>query len=87
MAQAFFSTPGIVLSPSMQKSFRSRLDRPGSSRQEGFVLGRDHFARISAIEGIALTADMREFLDRFDREELSAAERRRAIVDRFAPTR
>ena len=51
----------------------------------GFTLGRDRFAQISAVEGIALTQEMRATLDHFDREGLSAEERRRAIVRRFAP--
>ena len=45
---------------------------------QGFVLGRERFARISAVEGVALTPEMRATLERFDREGLSAEERRRA---------
>lgn len=52
-----------------------------------FVLGRERFERISAVEGIHLTDDMRSTLDGFDRETLSAADRRNAIVMRFKPTR
>lgn len=58
-----------------------------SKRAQSFVLGRDRFARISAVEGIALTDDMRATLERFDREGLSAAERRRAILARFVTAR
>jgi hypothetical protein len=62
--------------------------RPIKSKASlGFVLGRERFARISAVEGIALTTEMRATLERFDREGLSPAERRRAIMARFAPTR
>lgn len=64
---------------------RSRTSTSNSTR--GFVLGRDRFARISAVEGVVLTAEMREMLERFDREGLSAAERRRAILARFTATR
>jgi hypothetical protein len=49
------------------------------------VLGREAFARISAVEGIRLTDDMRAEFERFDREGLSPAERRRAIIARFTP--
>ena len=56
-------------------------------RAQGFTLGRDRFARISAVEGIALTPDMRALFERFDREGLSADERRRAILERFALAR
>ena len=48
---------------------------------------RERFARISAVEGIALTDEMRATLERFDREGLSADERRRAILARFATKR
>jgi hypothetical protein len=48
------------------------------------VLGRDRFARISAVEGVALTPEMRAALERFDRDGLNAAERRSAIQARFA---
>ena len=51
-----------------------------SPPSRGFVLGRERFARISAVEGIALTDEMRATLERFDREGLSADERRRAIL-------
>ena len=64
---------------------RSR-SRP-SPPSRGFVLGRERFARISAVEGIALTDDMRATLERFDREGLSADERRRAILARFSTKR
>jgi hypothetical protein len=63
----------------------SRPSRSNPSRD--FVLGRERFASISAVEGIVLTPEMRATLESFDREGLSAAERRRAILARFAPPR
>ena len=48
-----------------------------------FVLGRAGFAKISAIEGIHLTSEMKRDLREFDRKGLSAAERRRAIVNKY----
>ena len=56
-------------------------------RSSGFVLGRNRFARISAVKGIQLTAEMRAMLDGFDREGLVHADRRQAILSRFAPKR
>jgi hypothetical protein len=70
----------------MRKSTLERPKQPSKARSD-FVLGRDRFAQISAVEGIALTSDMRAELERFDREGLSSAERRRAIVARFTATR
>jgi hypothetical protein len=52
-----------------------------------FIVGRERFARISAVEGIALTDEMRETFARFDQQGLSAEERRRTIVSRFTRTR
>jgi hypothetical protein len=69
----------------MRKSHPSRPAHPARSRPAGFLLGRDRFARISAVEGVTLTEEMRATLDRFDREGLSAEERRRAILRRFVP--
>ena len=65
----------------------SRSTRATRCRKDGVILGREGFARISAVEGIELTADMRATLDRFDREGLSAEARRRDILARFAPAR
>jgi hypothetical protein len=48
-----------------------------------FVLGRDSFARISAVEGIRLTREMKRDLQAFDRKGLSSAERRRVIVKKY----
>lgn len=63
----------------------ARPPHPDSPLAEPFTLGRDRFARISAVEGIALTDEMRAMLKDFDRDGLSAEERRRAILSRFAP--
>jgi hypothetical protein len=71
----------------MRKSSIARPRRPSSPLTDSFTVGRDRFARISAVEGIALTPDMLATLDGFDRAGLSAEERRRAILSRFAPTR
>ena len=64
----------------MRKSPHSR-SKPLSPK--GFILGRASFARISAVEGIALTPEMQSTLERFDREGLSADERRHRIMASF----
>jgi hypothetical protein len=48
-----------------------------------FVLGRARFAKISAVEGIRLTPDMRQDLEDFDKQGLSAAERRKRIAQKY----
>lgn len=45
------------------------------------TLGRERFAKISAVEGIELRPDMRARAAEFDRLEMSPAKRRRAIIE------
>ncbi len=54
---------------------------------KSFTLGRQGFARISAIEGIELTAAMEAEFEEFDRKELSAEERRSAIALKYGQSR
>ena len=58
---------------------------PEKSRaaKAGFTLGRSGFAKISAVEGIRLTSDMEQRFRDFDRQGLSASDRRKAIVRTF----
>ncbi len=44
------------------------------------TLGRERFAKISAVEGIELTPRMKQRGAEFDRQGLSAEERRRGII-------
>ena len=44
------------------------------------VIGRQRFAKISAVEGIKLTPAMKERTAEFDRRGLSPVERRREII-------
>jgi hypothetical protein len=47
------------------------------------VIGRERFAKISAVEGIQPSAAMRKRVAQFDRRGLSAAERRREIIKAY----
>ena len=58
---------------------------PGQPRDGGFTLGRDAFARISAVEGIELTPEAQARAAEFDRRGLSGEERRRAIIKAHRP--
>jgi hypothetical protein len=51
-----------------------------SKRSAKFVLGRERFMKISAVEGIKLTADMKKRDAAFDKEGLSPAQRRRELL-------
>jgi DUF1009 family protein len=46
-----------------------------------FVIGRDRFEKISAVEGIKVTAAMKKREAEFDRDGLSAEQRRRLIIE------
>lgn len=63
---------------------RQKLTRTNT---KGFIVGRDVFAKISAVEGVKLTPEMRKDLEEFDRKGLSAKERRTAIVRKYAKPR
>jgi hypothetical protein len=62
------------------------MSRTKSPRRiaKGYVIGRRHFAKISAVEGIHMTAEMDEDFRQFDLQGLSAAERRRLISKKYA---
>jgi hypothetical protein len=45
-----------------------------------FVIGRERFTQISAVEGIKPTAAMKKRAAEFERQGLSPAERRREII-------
>ncbi len=62
------------------------LTKPRTSTG-GFTLGRAAFARISAVEGIRLTPEMENDLREYDEQGLSASERRKAILEKYAKVR
>ena len=62
-----------------------RPSRPSRKGPVGFVVGREAFEAISAIEGIRPSAASRARAVAFDRAGLSAEERRRAIIDAHRP--
>jgi hypothetical protein len=49
-------------------------------RGVSMIIGRERFAKISAVEGILPSEDMRARMAEFDRLGLSAEGRRRAII-------
>ena len=63
---------------------RRRSARPGpASGRKGFILGLENFETISSVEGIRLSAELKRDFREFDRQGLSAAERRRAIRTKY----
>jgi hypothetical protein len=71
----------------MRKMTPTRPRRSGLPATSRFTVGRAGFAQISAVEGITLTPDMQAAFADFDRDGLTAEQRRRAIVLRFKPAR
>jgi len=50
----------------------------------GYTIGRDVFAKISAVEGIHLTKEMRKDFQTFEQKGLSPKDRREAISKKYA---
>ena len=48
-----------------------------------FTIGLADFEKISAVEGLHLSAEMKTMFREFDRQGLSAEERRRRIVAKY----
>lgn len=64
-----------------------RRTRPkAASRKGGFVLGRARFEKISEVEGIKTSAEMKRMFEEFDRLGLSHEERRAAILQKHKKT-
>jgi hypothetical protein len=53
----------------------------------GFTLGRSGFAKISVVEGIRLSSEMEKRFRDFDRQGLSASDRRTVIARTFVKGR
>ena len=53
------------------------------SPSKGMIVGRAAAAKISAVEGIVLSTEMRKLFRLFDEQGLSADERRRRLVERY----
>jgi len=60
----------------------SRTKSPGRPAR-GHVIGRRRFAKISEVEGIRLTPAVAADFDAFDKENLSAAERRQILLRKY----
>lgn len=60
-----------------------RMQGPDGRSHESFTIGRDGFAKISAVEGLRLSREMKQDLRDFDRKGLSDHERGRAIARKY----
>jgi len=50
---------------------------------QGFVLGWRNFEKISAVEGLVLSGEMKNLFEEFERENLHPEERRKVIAQRY----
>lgn len=66
------------------KTTKKPAHGPSRNKTRAFVLGRAQFAKISAVEGVKLPDDLLQKFEEFDRNKLSAKDRRRAIISRYA---
>jgi hypothetical protein len=60
-----------------------RKIRVPSSQRKAFTLGRANFERISAVEGIRYSADMKKTFRRLDKQGASPAQRRQAMSSKY----
>ena len=58
-----------------------RVDNEKSG--DAFAIGLADFEKISAVEGLHLSAEMKKMFREFDRKDLSAAERRKRIIAKY----
>jgi hypothetical protein len=58
----------------------NRKNIPAKTKPSGFVIGRERFSKISAVEGIELSGAMKKRISDSDRKGLSAEQRRAAII-------
>jgi hypothetical protein len=58
-----------------------KKSRSGKGASAKFVIGRERFAQISAVEGIKPTAAMKKRSATFEKQGLSDSERRREIIN------
>lgn len=60
-----------------------RIQGPDGRLRKSFTIGRDAFAKISAVEGLRLSPGMERDLREFDWKGLSSRERGRRIVRKY----
>ena len=59
-----------------------KMTKPNQSPRS-FTLGRGHFEKISAVEGIRLSRGLRADFEEFDRLGVPADERRRVLMMKY----
>lgn len=57
--------------------------QPDSLANKRFTLGRANFEKISAVEGIRYSADMKKTFRQLDKQDASPAKRRRTMAKKY----
>jgi len=59
------------------------MNNISQKERSGHTIGRDAFAKISAVEGIYLTKELRQDFQMFEEKGLSPKDRREAISKKY----
>jgi len=68
-------------------AFMRQTGSKSPKRSKGYVIGRSGFAKISAVEGIRTSATMDADFREFERQGLSADQRRKVISKKYGKVR
>ncbi len=66
-----------------RRKSRSARRIVGNGKSDAFTIGLADFEKISAVEGLHLSAEMKKMFREFDRKNLSAAARRKRIIAKY----
>ena len=61
----------------------NKISQKQKGNNTGYIIGRDAFAKISAVEGIHLTKEMQNDFSVFEKKNLSPEDRRTAISKKY----
>ena len=73
--------------PCYNARMRQTRTKPPNRSSKGYVIGRSDFAKISAVEGIRTTGTMEADFREFERQGLSADQRRKVIGRKYGKVR
>ena len=61
----------------------NKINKPSRSKSTGLVIGRKGFEKISAVEGIRMSREMKTTFSSFDKKGTSAEVRRSTIMSKY----
>lgn len=67
----------------MKKIAKTRMNKPSKAKARSVVIGLAGFEKISAIEGLHLTREMKATFRALERGGATARERRAAIIKKY----